>query len=93
MKTEQESVLTDDVRVFQDAEGKTWHAIGLEAPVAHGKRGAVLAFRPEDAPDEVPLRTPITFNSDQAAKFALRTMGVMELRRRLSLALRAEAGL
>ena len=63
-----------------------------DAIVAHGKQGAVLAFRPVDGGPEDELRSTITFNSREAAEFALRTLGEKELRRRLSLARMAVRG-
>lgn len=80
------------VRVFTDEEGASWHALAPEAVVAHGKLGAVLGFRPAEEPDAEPLLSTITFNSVGAAEFALRTLGEKELRRRLSLAQAAAAG-
>lgn len=74
------------IREFRDEEGALWHAIALEAVVAHGRKGALLAFRPADAPDGETVAGSITFNSNEAADFALRTLGEKELRRRLALA-------
>lgn len=79
-------------REFVDGDGKRWTAVAEAAVVAHGKQGAVLAFRPSDQPDSPTLRTTITFNSRAAAAFALRTLGDKELRRRLMLAQSAAAG-
>ena len=79
------------MREFRDEDGNLWEAIALDAVVAHGKQGKVLAFRPAGEPDSAPLRTSITFNSGEAADFALRTLGEKELLRRLSL-VRAAAG-
>lgn len=82
----------DLVRRFEDEDGVTWEAFAMDAVVAHGKAGAALAFRrPGVAPGE-PLRSTITFNSEAAAAFALRTLGEKELRRRLSLSRAAAAG-
>lgn len=79
------------VREFVDPTGSAWEAIGVEDIVAHGKMGVRLAFRrPQDAGSE-PLPSRVTFNSREAADFALRTLGEKELRRRLTLA-QAEAG-
>lgn len=75
------------IRDFTDPEGRAWQAIAIETTVAHAKPGAMLAFRPADAPDDDLIRSSITFNSFAAAEFALKTLGLMELRRRLSLAL------
>lgn len=80
------------VRRFAADDGSEWEAIALERVVAHGKLGAVLAFRPAGDAGAEPLRSTITFNSDEAAAFALRTMGEKELRRRLSLTRAAAAG-
>lgn len=80
------------MREFQDEEGRPWLAVAVEAIVAHGRRGAVLAFRPADLPEADPLPTSITFNSQKAADFALQTLGEKELRRRLALAKAAVTG-
>lgn len=77
------------IRDFTDAEGRAWHALAIDAVVAHAKPGALLAFRPAETPDAEPIPSNITFNSAAAAEFALGTLGVKELRRRLALA-RAE---
>lgn len=74
------------MREFTDDDGRPWHAIALDAVVAHAKPGAALAFTPADEPDAEPIPGNVTFNSRNAADFALRTMGEKELRRRLSLA-------
>ena len=77
-------------REFQDATGGSWLAVGVDDIVAHGKMGVRLAFRPMDDPEKV-LPSRVTFNSREAADFALRTLGLKELQRRLTLA-QAEAG-
>ena len=74
------------MREFEDETGAVWQAIAVDAVVAHGKPGSALAFRPADQTSAEPLPGNITFNSEAAADFALRTMGTSELRRRLSLA-------
>ena len=74
------------MREFKDEEGKVWRAVAVDAVVAHGRPGAALAFEPADAGDAEPVLTNITFNSDRAADFAIRTMSESELQRRLSLA-------
>ena len=78
-------------RDFVDATGRSWVAVAIDHTVAHGKRGAQLAFRPAGEDAAEPLRSSVTFNSQEAAAFALRTLGEKELRRRLTLA-QAEAG-
>lgn len=75
------------MREFSDEQGRNWHAIAVDAIVAHGKPGAVLAFRPADQPEAEPVQSTVNFNSQAAADFALQTMGANELNRRLSLAL------
>lgn len=80
------------MREFRDEEGNVWQAIALDAFVAHSKQGAVLAFQPAGDTQIEPLRGNITFNSQDAADFALRTMGEKELRRRLALARTAVGG-
>lgn len=74
------------MREIQDEGGARWEVTALEETVAHGRRGARLGFRAAGG-DADPLRTPVTFNSPEAAEAAIRTMGENELRRRLSLAL------
>jgi hypothetical protein len=74
------------MREFTDGEGRGWRAIAVAAVVAHARPGAALAFVPADEPAAEPIPGGITFNSDRAADFALRTMGETELRRRLGLA-------
>lgn len=85
---------TDDEHVsrpFQDATGTAWEALGVDEIVAHGKPGVRLAFRRPGGEQAPPLPSNVTFNSHEAADFALRTLGEKELRRRLALA-QAEAG-
>lgn len=79
-------------RSFTAGDGTEWEAIAVEAVVAHGKQGAALAFRPTGDAAFEPLRSTVTFNSDDAAAFALRTLGETELRRRLGLTRAAAAG-
>ena len=78
-------------REFVDAGGRRWTAMAIDHIVAHGRPGAQLAFRPADDQGAEPLRSRVTFNSHEAADFALRTLGDKELQRRLTLA-QAEAG-
>jgi hypothetical protein len=78
-------------REFADATGTKWTAVAIDQVVAHGRPGAQLAFLPADDAAAEPLRSRVTFNSHQAADFALRTLGEKELQRRLTLA-QAEAG-
>lgn len=73
-------------REFTDKDGRLWQALPLQSTVAHGKYGAALGFRPADEPDAEPLISRISFNSLEAAEFALRTLGEQELSRRLALA-------
>ena len=74
------------MREFEDEVGRPWRAIAVDAVVAHGKPGAVLAFVPADGPEGEPIEANVTFNSHRAADFALRTMSQKELQRRLSMA-------
>lgn len=74
------------MREFIDEEGVTWQVLAEDAVVAHGRQGAVLVFRRASEPEVEPLRTNLTFNSHEAADFAIRTMGELELRRRVALA-------
>jgi hypothetical protein len=74
------------MRDFDDEVGQPWRAIAVDAVVAHGKPGAVLAFVPAGQPESQPIQGNVTFNSHKAADFALRTMSQKELQRRLSMA-------
>lgn len=74
------------MREITDKAGTRWEAISVSTYGAHRKLGATLAFRRVDEPDAEPLTTPITFNSDEAAAFAISTMSDAELRRRLTMA-------
>jgi hypothetical protein len=74
------------MREFTDDADVIWTVIATDAVVAHGKKGAALAFRRADEPEAEPLVTNITFNSREAADFAIRTLGEKELRRRVALA-------
>ena len=87
------TVAPTHTRDFEDEELVGWTAFAADAIVAHGKPGAVLAFRPANDLAAAELRSTITFNSMEAAAFALRTMSVKELRRRLSLARMAAGGI
>ena len=78
-------------RSIRDAEGNIWEAFAADAVVAHGKQGAILAFRASASPQNDFLRSTVLFNSMAAADLALRTMSEKELRRRLSMA-RTAAG-
>jgi hypothetical protein len=79
-------------RKFKDVDGVTWEAFAADAIVAHGRQGAVLAFRRAVGGPDEEIRSTITFNSMEAAGFALRTLGEKELRRRLGLARMAIGG-
>lgn len=79
------------IREFQDPTGTPWEALGVDDAVAHGKLGVRLGFRRKGEVTATPLPSNITFNSREAANFALRTLGLKELQRRLTLA-QAEAG-
>ena len=80
------SIAETTTREIVDELGRPWRAVALDAIVAHGKPGAMLAFVPLDQPDAPPLTANVTFNSHRAAAFALRTIGDKELVRRLTLA-------
>ncbi len=80
------------MRAIQDEQGQSWQVVAVESAGFHGKAGATLAFQPAGDPSAEPLLTPIVFNSNEAAEFAITTMSAKELRRRLSMA-RAAAGL
>lgn len=71
------------------AEGREWTAFADGAVVAHGRPGAVLAFRPADGSGGPVLHSTVTFNSMAAADFALKSMSEKELKRRLSLSRQA----
>lgn len=79
------------IRNFVDTSGADWEAFGIDDTVAHGKSGVRLGFRPARDTTAEPLPSKVTFNSHEAADFALRTLGEKELRRRLALA-QAQAG-
>lgn len=80
-------------REITGADDTRWIAYAEDAVVAHGRSGAVLAFRKVGDERSDALFSTITFNSMKAAAFALETMSDKELRRRLSLARRAAGGL
>lgn len=71
------------MRQITDAQGRVWEPIAADATVAHMRKGAVLAFRPAGDPAAEPLKTTITFNSQEAAALAINTMSDAELHRRL----------
>lgn len=73
-------------------DGTRWEALATDAIVAHGRVGAVLAFRLVGGSEEDLLRSTVTFNSMKAAEFALSTAADKDLRRRLSLARMAVGG-
>lgn len=79
------------MREIEDESGRSWEAVAVETVGAHRRMGAKLGFRPADDREAEPLVTPITFNSDAAAEFAITTMSEKELRRRLEIA-RSAAG-
>ncbi|MQA91295.1 MAG: hypothetical protein GEU90_13885 [Gemmatimonas sp.] len=82
---------TSEERNFRDEAGTGWTAFAADAIVAHGRPGAVLAFRAAEGGSGESFHSTVTFNSTPAANFALRTMSEKDLRRRLSLA-RVAAG-
>jgi hypothetical protein len=78
--------LESRMRQIESEDGLRWEAFATEAVVAHGKTGAVLAFRMAAGGEMDTIRSTVTFNSMAAADFALRTMSDRELQRRLALA-------
>ena len=82
----------ETMRRIVDEDGREWEVVAVESDVAHLRRGATLGFRPAGGAQAEPLLTPVTFNSPEAADFAIRTMADKELIRRLNWA-RTEAGL
>lgn len=78
------------MRTITDEDGRVWEVVAAESTGAHLKRGATLGFRPQEGGETI--LTPVTFNSIEAADFAIGTMGEKELRRRLAWA-RTEAGI
>lgn len=78
------------MRTITDEDGKSWQVVAVESTGAHMKRGATLGFA-LDEPGTEPILTSVTFNSVEAAEFAITTMSEKELRRRLAWA-RTEAG-
>jgi hypothetical protein len=79
------------MRTIADDKGRGWVAVAVPQKVAHLRTGAVLAFRPDDDAAAEPIRTPVDFNSAEAAGFAITTMSDKELRRRLEWA-KTDAG-
>ena len=79
-------------REIVGTDGTRWVAFAEDAVVAHGRAGAVLAFRLADGSRDDVLLSTITFNSMDAADFALGTMSGKELLRRLRLARQAAGG-
>ncbi len=75
------------MRTITDEDGRAWEVVPVEGRGAHLKRGASLGFRPAE-----PIKTTITFNSLEAADFAIGTMSEKELLRRLAWA-KTEAGI
>lgn len=73
------------MRTITDDHGRTWEAVAIPTKVAHLRDGAQLGFRLATNPANG-VTAPITFNSLDAANFAISTMGEKELRRRLELA-------
>lgn len=75
-------------REFTDENGSPWHAVAVDAVVAHGRQGAALGFRPADesGAEAEPLLSTVTFNSRDAAEATLRSLSEKELRRRLEIA-------
>lgn len=88
----QQETSTAFVRKFGTGPEDAWEAFAAEAIVAHGKEGAVLAFRRAGGGTDEVLHSTITFNSMAAADFALRTMSEKEVQRRLRLARMAAGG-
>ena len=87
--------MTDSVTVARShvaEDGAQWEVIAVDAVVAHGRTGAVLAFRPVEGPEDRVLRSTITFNSRAAAELAIQAMSDKEIGRRLELARKAAAG-
>ncbi len=79
------------MRTITDEDGRSWRVVAVESKGAHLKRGATLGFAAEGEPGAEPVLTQVTFNSLEAAEFAIRTMSEKEVRRRLAWA-RTEAG-
>jgi hypothetical protein len=75
------------MRQIRDEQGRTWDVVASHALVAHRRRGARLGFRPAEEPTAEVVLTPVEFNSDAAAEFAITTMSEKELHRRLRWAL------
>jgi hypothetical protein len=73
------------MRSITDDHGRPWEALAIATKVAHLRDGAQLGFRPAGVADGG-VMAPITFNSLDAAEFAIRTMSEKDLRRRLELA-------
>jgi hypothetical protein len=73
-------------------DGTRWEVFAAAAIVAHGRSGAVLAFRPEGQDVVRVLRSTVTFYSVAAAELAIQSMSEKETARRLELARKAAAG-
>lgn len=73
------------MRSITDDHGRSWEAVAIPTKVAHLRDGAQLGFRAAGDPTAA-VTAPITFNSLDAANFAIETMSEKELRRRLELA-------
>lgn len=78
------------MRTITDEDGRAWEVVAAESTGAHLRRGATLGFRPAGDGGE-PILTTVTFNSLEAAEFAIGTMSEKELHRRLAWA-KTEAG-
>lgn len=79
------------MRTITDEDGRAWEVVAADSTGAHLKRGATLGFRLGEVGAE-PIRTAVTFNSIEAAEFAIGTMSEKELLRRLAWA-KTEAGI
>ncbi|MDP9349160.1 MAG: hypothetical protein M3P24_08470 [Gemmatimonadota bacterium] len=79
------------MRDIKDETGKVWRVLAVESAAAHLRSGATLGFVAADEEGAEPLLTGVSFNSPEAAEFAIRTMADKELLRRLNWA-RQEAG-
>ena len=70
------------MREFTDADGRSWIASAAEEEGTDYKGRFHLVLSPADTDDVVELRD-VRWNSERSARRTLRTMSVVELRRRL----------
>lgn len=77
-----------EMRDFTDREGRAWTATAREEPGMDYKGRFYLVFRAGDgdSAEELPLKD-VRWNNERTARRTLETMSVVELHRRLRIAL------